>query len=309
MLIDGVSIGAPTLGLYRPDIASHYNNPAYANAGFTFYYSAKLLAPGNHSVTVVGVDSHGVAVTLGPTAITVAPVLGNLDQTIDATTKATTIPTTDNLFVSGWIADPNTGYPLTNVTVLIDGVSVGIPTLDVARLDIEAIYKYAPIGESGFTFTYPAKLLTTGNHVITVVGVTSAPTPTTLGPLTITVTSPPPIGHLEQARDASTGSSTIPTADTLFICGWIADPTDGSPMSNVTVFIDGVSIGKPALGMARPDVAAAQNNPAYGLSGFALNYPAGKLAVGSHVVTVVGVNSHSVLTTLNPLTFNVTSVP
>ncbi len=309
VLIDGVAVGTPTLGLPRPDIAAHYNNPAYANAGFTFYYSAKLIAPGTHKVTVVGVDSHGVSVTLGPATINVAPTMGNLDQAEDSTTEATTIATTDNLFVSGWIADPNTGNPLTNVKVLIDGVSVGTPTLDVTRLDIEAIYKLAVLGQSGFTFFYPAKLLTTGNHVVTVVGVTSAPMPTTLGPLTITVTSPPPIGHLEQALDSSTRSTTIPTTDTLFISGWIADPTDGSPMSNVTVFIDGVSIGKPTLGVARPDVAAAQNNPAYGLSGFSLNYPASHLSVGSHVVTVVGVNSHAVLKTLNPLTINVTSVP
>ena len=71
MLIDGVAVGTPTLGIARPDVASGRNNPAYLDSGFNFVYAASLLNAGTHSVTVVGVDSHGLSVTLGPLGITV----------------------------------------------------------------------------------------------------------------------------------------------------------------------------------------------------------------------------------------------
>ena len=95
----------------------------------------------------------------------------------------------------------------------------------------------------------------------------------------------PPFGLLERAVAGVTGA----TSDTLFVSGWIADPADGSPLSNVKVLLDGVSIGTPALGVARPDVAAAQNNAAYGKSGFTMVYPT-SLPAGSHSVSVVGVD-------------------
>jgi hypothetical protein len=116
---------------------------------------------------------------------------------------------------------------------------------------------------------------------------------------------PHPIGNLDKAIDASTGSTTVAATDNLFVSGWIADPTDGSPLSNVKVLIDGVSTGTPTLGIARPDVASHYNNPAYANSGFAFSYPANSLTQGQHAVTVVGVDSHSVSTTLGPLNITV----
>ncbi len=304
VLIDSTPVGTPTLGISRPDVAAYYNNPAYANSGFTFTYPASSLTGGPHAVTVVGVNSHAVSATLGPLTITIEEPFGHLDRAVDASTGGTAIDSWDNLVVSGWIADPTDGSPLANVKVVIDGVSVGTPTLDVPRPDVAAAYNNQAYANSGFTFSYSGSLLAAGYHAVTVVGVDSHGVSATLGPKTIAAR--PPIGHLDQAADESTGATTIPNSDTLFVSGWIADPTDGSPMSNVKVFIDGVSIGKPTLGIPRPDVAAGQKTPAYLDSGFTLDYPAASLAAGSHVVTVVGVDSHGVSTTLNPLTITVT---
>ncbi len=232
------------------------------------------------------------------------PPFGHLDSTVDSSNGTTAIDSWDNLIVSGWIADPTDGSPLGKVKVVIDGVSVGTPTLGIPRPDVAAAYNNPAFANSGFTFSYPGSSLSAGYHTVAVVGVDSHGASTTLGPNTITAR--PPIGHLDEAIDASTGATTIPTTDTLLVKGWIADPTDGSPMSNVKVFIDGVSIGTPTLGIPRPDVAAGQKTPAYVNSGFALDYPATSLAAGSHTVTVVGVDSHGVSTTLNPLTITVT---
>ncbi len=300
VLLDGVSIGKPTLGVARPDIAAAQNNAAYGKSGFTMVYPTNLSA-GSHSVSVVGVDSHGVMTTLGPLAVTVtAGSFGALEEAVDSKNQSGAIDSWDNLIVSGWIADPTDGSPMSNVKVLIDGVSVGAPTLGIARPDIAASYGDPAFAKSGFSLTYPGTSLAAGSHTVAVVGVNSHSVSTTLGP--VTITARPPIGHLEEAIDDTTRSTTIAQGDTLYVGGWIADPTDGSPMSNVKVLIDGVSIGTPTLGISRPDVAAAQNNPAYGLSGFSLKYPAKMLMGGSHAVTVVGTNSHKVSATLGPIT-------
>ena len=307
--VDGVSVGAATLGQPRPDVATTHNNPAYLNSGFYFVYPASQLTGGPHSVTVVGVDSHQVSTQLGPLTITVAAPFGSLTQAVDATTSSATIPTTDNLSVTGWIADPVDGSPLGNVKVLIDGVAVGTPTLDIASPAIATQYNNPAYANAGFSFTYAAKLLTAGTHSVTVVGTDSHGASGTLGPLSITITVPPPIGNLEQAKDPTTGSTTIAATDNLFVSGWIADPTDGAPMSNVTVLIDGVAVGTPTLGGARPDVASGQNNPAYLDSGFTFLYAASLIKAGTHSVTVVGVDSHGASVTLGPRSITIPYPP
>ncbi len=307
--VDGVSVGAATLGQPRPDVATNNNNPAYLNSGFYFVYPASQLTGGPHAVTIVGVDSHQVSTQLGPLTITVAAPFGSLTQAVDSTTSSTSIPTTDNFLVTGWIADPVDGSPLGNVKVLIDGVAVGTPTLDIATPSIATQYNNSAYANAGFSFTYAAKLLTAGTHSVTVIGIDSHGASGTLGPLSITITVPPPIGHLDQSKDATTGSTTVAATDNLFVSGWIADPTDGSPMSNVTVLIDGAAVGTPTLGVARPDVVSALNNPAYLDSGFNFVYAASLLKAGAHSVTVVGVDSHGASVTLGPRSFTIPYPP
>ena len=64
------------------------------------------------------------------------------------------------------------------------------------------------------------------------------------------------------------------------MAGWVADPTDGAPLSNVKVYVDGTLIGTPTLGIARPDVAAAYGKTAYTNSGYQLVYSAATLNSG-----------------------------
>ena len=72
--IDGTSIGTPTLGLARPDVAAAYGKTAYTNSGYQLVYSVASLSPGTHAVTVVAIDSGGRSTTLGPLTITVTGV-------------------------------------------------------------------------------------------------------------------------------------------------------------------------------------------------------------------------------------------
>ena len=163
--------------------------------------------------------------------------------------------------VFGWVADATDGAPLSNVKVYIDGTLAGTPTLGIARPDVAAAYSNAAYTNSGYQLHYSAAGLSLGTHAVTVVAVDSGGRSTTLGPLTITVTStppsPPPFGSLDAAVDGVTGSTTVSQTDSLQVSGWVADVIDGAPLSNVKVYIDGNLAGTPTLGIARPDVAAA----------------------------------------------------
>ena len=116
---------------------------------------------------------------------------------------------------------------------------------------------------------------------------------------------PPPFGNLEAAVDNVTGSTTVAKTDSVRVAGWVADKTDGAPLSNVKVYIDGTLVGTPTLGLARPDVAGFFSNVAYTNSGYQLLYSASTLSVGSHAVTMVAIDSGSRSTTFGPLTVTV----
>ena len=313
--IDGVSIGAPTLGVSRPDVASYYNNPAYTNSGFTLYYPASGLSAGSHTITAVETNGGGVKTTLGPLSITVNVVvvypapIGNLETAEDASTLSTTVQSTDNLYVSGWIADPTDGSPMSNVHVLVDGVSVGTPTLGISRPDVASYYNNPAYTNSGFTFTYAASQLSPGSHAITVVGTNSHGVSTTFGPLTISVVhvNVPPVGNLETAADSATLQPSISqSSGTLYINGWAADYQSNSGVASVSILVDGAAFGTATTGISRPDVAAYYNDPGWTNSGFDLYSSVSALSQGTHQVTAVATDLLGLQTTLGPLTITIT---
>jgi hypothetical protein len=272
-----------------------------------------VLALGPHAVTVVAINLGGRTITFGPLTITITqgPPIGNLDAAADSTTGSTTIPKSDSLVVRGWVADPVDGAPLSNVKVYIDGSLIGTPTLGLARADVAAYFNNPSYTNSGFQLVYSAAALSTGTHAVTVVAIDTGGRSTTFGPATITVTAgtssvAPPFGNLDLAVNSATSSTTIPQTGTLLTQGWVADPIDGAPVSNVKVYIDGVLAGTPTLGLARSDVAAYFNKAAYTNSGYQLIDSAATLSTGTHVVTVVAIDSASRSTTFGPLSITVT---
>jgi hypothetical protein len=71
ILIDGTVTGNATLGNTSPGLKATYNNPAYANGGWSFTYSASGLSLGTHTVTAIAKDSLGLSTTLGTVTFTV----------------------------------------------------------------------------------------------------------------------------------------------------------------------------------------------------------------------------------------------
>lgn len=236
-----------------------------------------------------------------------APV-GHLDHVVDSVTYSSTVAQSDALRVIGWVADPQNGSPLANVTVYIDGSPLGTPDLDLPRPDIAAGQANLSYLYSGYEHLYPVAELSLGTHAVTVVATNSFGLSSTFGPVNITVATAsvvgPPIGFFDRVGDSVTGSSTVSTGS-LGLRGWVVDPVDGSPLSNVTVYIDGISKGKPTMGLLRPDIVAKFNNPAYAHAGFKHTYPVGSLASGMHTVTVVAIDSGGRSKTIGPRTFSV----
>ena len=325
ILIRVLIVAAPT---FTP-VAGSYTGAqsvtlADATAGASIYYTTNGTTPTASSTLYGGAIAvsatetiQAIAVVSGyaPSSVTSAsytinyPPVGNLEIADDGTTGSTTIPQTDSLYVKGWVADPVDGSPMSNVKVYIDGVSIGTPTLDLARTDVSSYFNKPSYANSGFSMTYSAASLSVGTHAVTVVAIDTGGRSTTLAPLSITVAAGglPPVGNLEIADDSTTGSTTIPQTDSLYVKGWVADPVDGSPMSNVKVYIDGVSIGTPTLDLARTDVSSYFNKPSYANSGFSMTYSAASLSVGTHAVTVVAIDTGGRSTTLAPLSITVTS--
>jgi hypothetical protein len=258
--IDGSAVGNASLGSARPDVAAAYNNSSYLNSGWSFVYSASYMAAGTHTVSAVAFDSLGLSTTIGTKTFTVtgnAPPFGNLDWAGDQKNGATTIPSADVLAVVGWAADGTDGAPVKQVQVSIDGSLVGSASLGSARADVAAAFG-ARFINSGWSFVYAASYMAAGTHTVSAVAFDSLGNQTLLGSKTFTITgNAPPFGNLDWAGDQKNGATTIPSADVLAVVGWAADGTDGAPVKQVQVLIDGSLVGAASLGSARADVAAA----------------------------------------------------
>ncbi len=308
--IDGSVAGTPTLGIARPDVVAALQNPAYANSGYQILYSLATITAGQHTVTVVATDSGGRSTTFGPLRFTAVVDLpfGNLDAAVDSTTSGTTVGFADMLLVRGWVADPVDGAPMSNVKVYINGqLTPGTLTLGLPRPDVAAALHNSAYTTSGYQLLRGAGALGFGQNSVSVVATNSIGRSTIFGPLLFTVgmtwSFGPPFGNLDQAVDSATFSSTVGHADSLLVRGWAVDQSDGAPLSNVKVYIDGTPAGTPTLGINRPDVAAALQNPAYTNSGYELLYSPATLSIGTHSVTVVAIDSGGRSTTFGPTAF------
>ena len=302
------SSGTVTLSVTGPNSYSKVYTATASSGIATFSSLASLSITGSYSYTATDI-ADGLTQAVAAESVAALPPVGSLAKVVDdSVTYSTTVGQSDSVNISGWVADPEDGSPMSNVKVYIDGTSIGTPTIGIARPAVAAAQHDDAYVLSGYQLLYPVSSLSPGKHHVTVVAIDSFGVSSTLGPSTFTVAatagSSPPLGVLNQAVDSVTLSTTVSQSDSVNISGWVVDPQDGVPMENVTVYIDSISVGTPRLGIARSGVAKDYGS-SYLNSGYQLLYPASSLSLGTHNVTVIASDSGGRSTTFGPVTFTV----
>ena len=239
------------------------------------------------------------------------PPFGSLDYALNAVNNTSTVPQSGSLVAGGWAADKEDGAPVAQVNLLIDGTPVGsAQSMGLSRPDVATAFNDPRYTNSGWSFTLQnIGPLTAGTHTVSAVAVDSKNATSTIGSQTITVVANhPPFGFVDAvANDFNHASSTVAANGKLFVQGWAADQEDGAPVARVEIRIDGsVLLSNATLGDARPDVAAAFNNPAYTNSGYhaTIDLTGTNPSVGGHTITVFAYDSAGISTQIgsNPIT-------
>lgn len=119
-----------------------------------------------------------------------APPFGNLATPVDSVSGTNPVSQADSVLIKGWVADPVGHAPMKNVGVVIDGKSVGRPTMGYARPTVAETYGKADL-DSGYQMLYPASSLSVGTHQVTVITVDFGGNSTTFGPVSFTVAAAP----------------------------------------------------------------------------------------------------------------------
>jgi hypothetical protein len=100
-----------------------------------------------------------------------------------------------------------------------------------------------------------------------------------------------PFGNIDSAvSNVVKDGSAVVVGDSVLVSGWVSDAVDGSPLSNVKIYLDTTSsfLGTPTLGVTRSDVQNYFGNPAFANSGFQFNFPtSSSMYLGYHNVVVV----------------------
>lgn len=182
------------------------------------------------------------------------------------------------------------GIPSGTVTFSVDGVAAPAVTLD---------------NTGSATFTSSALAL--GVHPV--IATYSGGSSYTASSSSLNEIITKPIGNLEKAIDAKTGSTTVSQTDSLYVGGWAVEPYSNvlfeAILNSVQIYVDGTLTATTTTGGARPDVATSFGKPAYKNSGFSVTISASSLSVGQHQITAVASDTDGATTTLGPLTITV----
>jgi N-acetylmuramoyl-L-alanine amidase len=199
---------------------------------------------------------------------------------------------TGTLYVNGWATDTASGAPVNSVTVLVDGNSMGSATLGSSRSDVKNFFGRSDYAGSGWSFQTTVSALSLGPHSVTATSTGPSGTAQLVGTKTVTISNQAAggqeIGILDAAGD-SAGNSNVFKGAPLFVRGWAADTVSGAPVTSVTIYVDGTSIGTATLGSARPDVAAFYGRADYTNSGWSLQASTAAMSTGQHTVTATAV--------------------
>ncbi len=188
--------------------------------------------------------------------------------------------------VTGWAAAVSR---LARVEVSCDGLVLGAARLGLARPDVAAAYRdLVGAGEAGYAFLWDAGAVIPGPHRLAVTAVDESGRVTTVaGTVVVEPPLPDPPFHLMVDQPDLTAGRRVGRA--AIVSGWALS---AFPPVRVEVLCDGVRLGDPRIGLARPDVAAMYPDlPRPHRSGYWFRWDASALALGPHVVTVRAIDA------------------
>ena len=173
MKLNGTAFLGARTGASRPDIAAANNRPDWAHSGWSALSSSNT--PGTYTISAVATDANGQQTTLpiiGGNTITViqsTPPTGAVDS-ITSGDGTLTVMQNEDIFVTGWAADPTLGAPVAGVTVYFNDIlhPVGSATLGVARPDIVQSTHNDAYLNSGFKYKFNVGAASIGPHYVMV---------------------------------------------------------------------------------------------------------------------------------------------
>ena len=293
ILIDDKVIGTASYGVTRKDVMTVFPIYKNENCGYAYQLNTKSLSNGKHTLTLRETGGSGIKTTLQNIAITVnnLPVLANIENPTSNQQLSGTIS------VNGWLLD---SCGVSKIEIHVDGVVTGQAIYGSTRGDVAAAFPIYKNNNSGFTYQLNTKLLSNGQHTISIRETDKNNIQTTLPPVSAKIYNLPPVGCMD------TPSNNQKVSGTVSISGWFLDEDE---ISTVDVLVDGTVVGQATYGTARYDVASAF--PAYknNNSGYSYKLDTKTLPNGSHTIVVRETNKIGNQIALPAVTLVINNLP
>ncbi len=162
ILVDGQTAGTATYGSSRLDVQKVYPQYQNANSGYQYLLDTTKMTDGAHTLTVREIGMDGTITILPDVKVTVQNYYPS-KGCIDTPSSGSIISGEAN--VSGWFLD---GSGVSEIEVLVDGISVGTAQYGGARSDVEKVFPEYQNANSGFQFTLNTTQITNGQHTLAV---------------------------------------------------------------------------------------------------------------------------------------------
>jgi uncharacterized protein (TIGR03437 family) len=300
--VDGVTFGNAAYGSNRSDVCNAFaGRPGCPNVGWNVGVDTTTIADGPHSLAITAVPATGQPYTATTTFTVANGGSSRLDAMIDTPSPQAAL--TGSVNFRGWAVG---GFAaVSNVQLLVDGVSIGQALYGVPRADVCATYPTSTSCQSsnnvGWSLTYDTNQLPNGSHMLEA-RIVSASNQTRTISAPFTVSNSAPNGPVRVFIDNPNGQSLSYQGLATFN-GWAID--DNALITSVSVTVDGIPYGSGNYGsVSRGDVCSAypgRPNCANGQSGVGWTFQLDttRLPDGSHSLGITAVASDGRFLTAN----------
>jgi hypothetical protein len=281
--VDGAPHATGEYGGNRPDVCAVFQNSrGCPNVGWNALVNTSMFADGPHMLAVTATPISGASTTV-TTSFTV------MNNTPSNPTKIQIdIPKSSNQTLSGitqiagWAFNQNNAV---TISIYVDGIWVTDATYGGARPDVCAAYSN-PTGcpNVGWNYLLDTTKFANGSHVLQIYaqasGGQNANATTAIPFMVANSTAANPTRIFIDVP----GEQTPVISGTLAAAGWALN--DNSSISQLTIYVDGLSYGAVTYGSSRPDVCVVYpRRPGCPNVGWSASIDTTQLANGAHTLT------------------------